>query len=149
MYWAWSQAIITFVSSRETRCSFPFSRRVMSWSSLHSVVGHCFSLAFIRQYNVILKFNITHTGGLLCPSFWSPSTGGGVVVAPRSATLLVLSSRDCELTVMPVRFTPDCAPVLLFDYIGHPTFHFAIRYYHCEMPLIELLCNELLISPLQ
>ena len=55
-----------------------------------------------------------------------PPAGGGVVVALRSATLLVLSSQDCELTVTPVRFAPDCAPVLLFDCLGHPTFHFAI-----------------------
>ena len=55
-----------------------------------------------------------------------PPVGSGVVVASQSATLLVSSSRDCELTVAPVRFTPDCAPVLLFDCLGHPTFRFAI-----------------------
>ena len=55
-----------------------------------------------------------------------PPVGGGVVVASRSATLLVSSSQDCELTVAPVRFAPDCAPVLLFDCLGHPTFRFAI-----------------------
>ena len=47
--------------------------------------------------------------------FDPPPVGGGVVVASWSATLLVLSSQDCELTVAPVRFAPDCTPVLLFD----------------------------------
>ena len=55
-----------------------------------------------------------------------PPVGGGVVVVSRSVTLLVSSSQDCELTVAPVRFAPDCAPVLLFDCLGRPTFHFAI-----------------------
>ena len=77
-----------------------------------------------------------------------PPMGGGVVVASRSATLLVLSSWDCELTVAPVRFAPDCAPVLLFNCLGRPTFHFAIWYRRCKTPLIELLCDKLFISPL-
>ena len=55
-----------------------------------------------------------------------PPVGGGVVVVLQSAMLLVSSSRDCELTVTPVRFAPNCAPVLLFDCLGRPTFHFAI-----------------------
>ena len=76
-----------------------------------------------------------------------PPTGGGVVVASRSATLLVSSSRDCELMVMPVRFGPDCAPVLLFDCLGRQNFCFAIRCCCCKMPLIELLCDKLLSSP--
>ena len=45
--------------------TFSFSRRVMPWSSLRSVVGHCFALAFIRRYDVVLKFNVTCTGGLV------------------------------------------------------------------------------------
>ena len=53
MYWVWSRAIITFVSSQEMRRSFSFSRRVMPWSSLRSVVRHCFALAFIRRYDVL------------------------------------------------------------------------------------------------
>ena len=54
MHWVWSQAIITFLLSLEMRHSFPFSRRVVSWSSLCSVVRHCFAFAFIRWYDVIL-----------------------------------------------------------------------------------------------
>ena len=148
MCWVWSRAIITFVSSQETRHSFPFSRRVMPWSSLRSVVRHCFTLAFIRQYDIVLKFNVACTGDSCAPVCDPPPVGGGVVVASRSATLLVLSSWDCELTVAPVRFAPDCAPVLLFDCLGHPTFCFAIWYCRCKMPLIKLLCDELFISPL-
>ena len=72
-HWVWSWVIITFISSQEMRCSFPFSRRVMPWSSLCSVVRHCFALAFIRWYNIVLYFDVAHTGGLLCPSFWSTS----------------------------------------------------------------------------
>ena len=82
------------------------------------------------------------------PVFDPPPTGGGVVVVLWSATLLVSSSWDCELTVAPVRFAPDCTPVLLFDCLGRPTFRFAIRYHCCKAPLIKLLCNELLSSPL-
>ena len=77
-----------------------------------------------------------------------PPAGGGVVVASQSAMLLVLSSRDCELTVMPVRFTPDCTPVLLFNGLGRTIFHFAIGCHRCEAPLIELLCDELSSSSL-
>ena len=87
-------------------------------------------------------------GDSCAPVFDPPPMGGGVVVALRSVTLLVLSSRDCELTVMPVRFAPDCAPVLLFDCLGRPTFCFTIRCHHCEVSLIELLCDKLLSSPL-
>ena len=71
--WVWLWVIITFISPRETRCSFPFSRRVMPWSSLCSVIGHCFALAFIRRYDIVLYFDMARTGGLLCPSFWSTS----------------------------------------------------------------------------
>ena len=77
-----------------------------------------------------------------------PPAGGGVVVVSWSAMLLVLSSWDCELMVAPVRFTPDCAPMLLFDCLGHPTFCFAIGCHCCKVLLIELLCDELLSSPL-
>ena len=54
-------------------------------------------------------------GDSCTPVFDPPPAGGGVVAALQSVTLLVSSSRDCELMVMPVRFTPDCNPVLLFD----------------------------------
>ena len=74
--------------------------------------------------------------------------GGGVVVASQSVTLLVSSSRNCELMVTPVRFAPDCTPVLLYDGLGHTTFHFAIGCHCCEVLLIELLCNKLSSSPL-
>ena len=47
-------------------------------------------------------------GDSCAPVFDPPPMGGGVVVASRSATLLVSSSWDCELTVTPVRFAPDC-----------------------------------------
>ena len=50
-------------------------------------------------------------GDSCAPVFDPPPTRGGVVVASQSVTLLVLSSQDCELTVMPVKFAPDCAPV--------------------------------------
>ena len=103
-YWAWSQAIITFISSQEMRRSFSFSRRVMPWSSLHSVVGHCFALAFIRWYDVILKFDVAHTGGLLCPSLWSTSCGrwGCCSIAICNATSFELTrlwahSRTCQV----------------------------------------------------
>ena len=139
--WAWSQVIITFVLSQETRHSFPFSRRVMPWSSLRSVVRHCFTLAFIRQYDVILKFNVVRTGGLLCPSLWSTSHRRW-----GCCSVTICNATSFELTVAPVRFAPDCAPVLLFDCLGHPTFHFTIWYCRCKMSLIKLLCDELLIS---
>ena len=71
-------------------------------------------------------------GDSCAPVFDPPPTGGGVVVASQSATLLVSSSRDCELTVTPVSFAPDCAPMLLFNCLGCPTFHFAIWYHHCK-----------------
>ena len=48
-----------------------------------------------------------------------------------------------ELTVTPVRFTPGCTPMLLFDSLGCTIFHFAIGCHRCEVPLIELLCNKL------
>ena len=73
MHWVWLHVIITFILSQEMRCSFSISRRVMTWSSLGSVVRHCFSFAFIRHYDVELSFDITCAGGLLCPSFWSTS----------------------------------------------------------------------------
>ena len=85
-------------------------------------------------------------GDSYAPVFDPPPMGGGVVVALWSATLLVSSSQDCELTVTPVRFAPDCAPMLLFNGLGHTTFHFAIRCCRCEVLLIELLCDELLSS---
>ena len=81
-------------------------------------------------------------GDSCAPAFDPPPTGGGVVVASWSAMLLVLSSWDCELTVAPVRFAPDCTPMLLFDSLGHTTFHFAIGCCHCEAPLIKLLCDN-------
>ena len=96
-------------------------------------------------YSILMSLVL---GDSCAPVFDPPPMGGGVVVASRSVTLLVSSSQDCELMVMPVRFTPDCAPVLLFNCLGHPTFCFTIRYHHCKMLLIELLCDELLISPL-
>ena len=73
-------------------------------------------------------------GDSCAPVFDPPPVGGGVVVASQSAMLLVLSSQDCELMVVPVRFTPDCAPVLLFDCLGHPTFRLpldAVTVKHC------------------
>ena len=119
----------------------------------------CVALNIYKKYWVFLhqikyKYITTKSltslilGDSCAPVCDPPPAGGGVVVASRSAMLLVLSSRDCELMVAPVRFTPDCAPVLLFDCLGHPTFCFAIWYHCCKMPLIKLLCNELLISPL-
>ena len=72
-----------------------------------------------------------------------PPVGGGFVMASQSAMPLVSSSRDCELMVMIVRFAPDCTPMLLCDGLGHITFRFAIRYHHCEVPLIILLCDKL------
>ena len=65
-------------------------------------------------------------GDSCAPASDLPPTGGGVVVASRSVMLLVLSSQDCELTVAPVRFAPDCTPVLLYDGLNHITFRFAI-----------------------
>ena len=124
------------------------SRRVMPWSSLCSVVRHCFALAFIRRYDVILYFNITHTGDSCAPAFDPPPMGGGVVIASCSVMLLVLSSQDCELMVAPVRFAPDCTPVLLFNGLGCTIFHFAIGCHCCEALLIELLCDELSSSSL-
>ena len=72
-HWVWSRAIITFVSSLQTIHSFLVFRWIMAWSSFGSVVRHCLPFAFIRQYNVILSFDIAYAGGLLCPSFWSTS----------------------------------------------------------------------------
>ena len=65
-------------------------------------------------------------GDSCAPVHDPPPTGGGVVVVLQSAMLLVSSSRNCELTVAPVRFTPDFAPMLLFDCLGCPIFFFAI-----------------------
>ena len=87
-------------------------------------------------------------GDSYAPVFNPPPMGGGFVVVSQSVTLLVSSSWDCELRVTPVRFAPDCAPVLLFDCLGCPTFHFTIRYRCCEAPLIVLHCDELSSSPL-
>ena len=87
-------------------------------------------------------------GDSCAPVFDPPPAGGGVVVVSQSAMLLVSNSQDCELTVAPVRFSPDCAPMLLFDCLGHPTFCFAIGCHPYEASLIELLCNKLLSSPL-
>ena len=87
-------------------------------------------------------------GDSCAPVFDPPPVGGGVVVASQSVTLLVSSSQDCELTVVPVRFAPDCTPVLLFNCLGRPTFHFTIGCHRCKVPLIELLCDKLLSSPL-
>ena len=109
-----------------TAFPLPLSGSMMSYSSLMSLI----------------------LGDSCAPVFDPPPAGGGVVVESRSATLLVLSSRDCELMVMPVRFAPDCAPMLLFDCLGHLTFRFTIGCCHCEASLIELLCDELLSSPL-
>ena len=47
-----------------------------------------------------------------------------------------------------VRFTPDCAPMLLVNGLGHTIFHFTIGCHHCEVLLIKLLCDKLLSSPL-
>ena len=87
-------------------------------------------------------------GDSCAPASDPPPVGGGVVIASQSATLLVSSSQDCELTVAPVRFTPDCTPMLWYAGLGHTTFHFTIGYHCCEVPLIVLLCDELLCSPL-
>ena len=99
----------------------------------------------MTSYSILMLLVL---GDSCAPVFDPPPTGGGVVVALQSAMLLVSSSQDCELTVVPVRFTPDCTPMLLFDSLGHTIFCFAIRCRHCEVPLIELLCNELLSSSL-
>ena len=109
-----------------TALPLPLSGSMMSYSSLTSLV----------------------LGDSCAPVCDPPPTGGGVVEASRSATLLVSSSWDCELTVMPVRFAPDCTPMLLFNCLGCTTFRFAIGCHHCKAPLIELLCDELLSSPL-
>ena len=47
-------------------------------------------------------------------------------MASQSLIPLLSSSQRCELTVMLVRFAPDCTSVLLCDYLGHTTFCFAI-----------------------
>ena len=109
-----------------TAFPLPLSSGMMSYSSLMSLI----------------------LGDSCAPAFDPPPAGGGIVIALQSAMLLVLSSQHCELMVVPVRFTPDCTPVLLFNSLGHTTFHFAIRCHHCEAPLIELLCNKLLSSSL-
>ena len=109
-----------------TAFPLPLSGGMMSYSSLASLV----------------------LGDSCAPVFDPPPAGGGVVVASRPATLLVLSSWDCELMVAPVRFTPDCTPGLLFNSLHHTTFRFAIRCHHCETLLIKLLCDKLLSSPL-
>ena len=85
-------------------------------------------------------------GDSRAPASDPPPIGGGFVMASQSATLLVSSSQDCELTVALVRFAPDCTPMLLYDSLGHTTFRFTIGYCHCEVPLIIFLCNELLSS---
>ena len=87
-------------------------------------------------------------GDSTAPAFDPLPAGGGVVIALWSAMLLVLSSWDCELMVTFVRFTPDCTPMLLFDSLGHTTFHFAIGCHRCEALLIELLCDKLSSSSL-
>ena len=69
MHWVWSWAIITFILSLKMICSFSVSRWIIAWSSLGSVIRHCFSFALIRWHNVILQFNVTCAGGFLCPSF--------------------------------------------------------------------------------
>ena len=109
-----------------TALTLPLSGSTMSYSSSTSLV----------------------LGDSCTPVFDPPPTGDGVVVASQSAMLLVSSSQDCELMVAPVRFAPDCAPMLLFGCLGRPTFHFAIGCHHREVSLIELLCDELLSSPL-
>ena len=85
-------------------------------------------------------------GDSCAPAFDPPPAGGGVVVVLWSAMLLVLSSWDCELTVMPVRFAPDCTPMLLYNHLGHTTFCCTIGYHYCEAPLIILHCDKLLSS---
>ena len=87
-------------------------------------------------------------GDSRAPASDPPPAGGGVVIASSSAMLLVLSSQDCELTVMPVRFTPDCTPVRLYDHLGHTTFCCTIGYCCFEALLIILHCDELSSSPL-
>ena len=52
--------------------------------------------------------------------------GGGLVVVSQSSMPLLSSSWRHELTVMLIRFTPDCPSVLLCDCLGHATFCFAI-----------------------
>ena len=140
-HWVWSQVIITFISSRETRCSFPISRRVMPQSSLGSVVRHCFSFAFVRQYDIILSFDVTCAGGLLCPSFWSTSHRRWVC-----CSITICDATGFELMVTLVRFAPDYTSVLLCNSWGQATFHFTIRCCHCEAPLIMLLCNKLWVA---
>ena len=63
-------------------------------------------------------------------------------------SIVICDATGFKLMVMPVRFTPDCTPMLLFNCLGHPTFRFAIGYHRCKMLLIKLLRNELLSSPL-
>ena len=70
-------------------------------------------------------------GDSCAPASDPPPIGGGFVVASWSAMLLVSSSWDCELMVTPVRFAPDCTPVLLYDGLGRTTFHFAIGCHCC------------------
>ena len=52
--------------------------------------------------------------------------GGGFVVVSWSMMPLFLSSWSCELTVMLVRFAPDCPSMLLCDGLGCATFRLAI-----------------------
>ena len=80
MYWPWLRVIITFVSSRETRCSFPFSRRVMPWSSLCSVVR---ALLCPCLYQVVQ----CHTQVRHC-SYWGTLVPQFLIHLPREVGLL-------------------------------------------------------------
>ena len=82
-------------------------------------------------------------GDSCAPASDPPPAGGGVVIALQSVMVLVSSSWDCELMVAPVRFAPDCTPMLLYDGLGYTTFCFAIGCHCCEVPLIKLLFDEL------
>ena len=68
-HWLWLWAIITFISSLKMICCPSFSRWIMSWSSLDSVIRPCLSFSLVRQHNIVLQFNIACAGGFLYPSF--------------------------------------------------------------------------------
>ena len=109
----------------------------------------CFLLYDILHFPLLLSRGKTSSSNLMslvlgdscAPASNPPPVGGGLVVALWSLMPLLLSSQRYELTVVLVRFAPDCPSVLLCDCLGHTTFHFAIT--------IPLLFNAADCSALQ
>ena len=107
-------------------CCLLVSGWIMSWSSLGSVIKHCLLFALSG-----VKISPSNSTWLVledscAPASNPPPTGGGLLVALWSSMWLLSSSQRCELTVVLVRFTPDCSSVLLCDCLGHATFCFII-----------------------